>query len=162
MNRVGNLADHLKYLDGRMIDVTKKISNIVSGYAMKNVQMQTIKIMIENTINSVLGYGLEPYRLNKGDWEKIRIKQHKAIREVIGVSRYVPGLCMLIDLGLNDIVYEIYKRKIFFYRELLMNKERVEKNWPGKKVLLEEARLCNREWAKGMKDIMNMFHIHNS
>ena len=108
-----------------MINVTKKVVNTTSGYAMKNVQMPTIKIMIENTINSVLGYGLEPYRLYKGECEKLRIKQYKAIREVIGVSKYVPGLCMLIDLGINDIVYEVYKRKIFFYRELLENREKV-------------------------------------
>ena len=93
----------------------------------------SLKLMVENTINPILGYGLEPYKIGVGEMESLQDKQGKAIKDIFGLNRFVPNLCLLLDLGIIDIKYEIYKRKIMFYRTLLMNKRNVENKTDNKK-----------------------------
>ena len=159
MNRIGNLTDHMTLLSQKMIVATKKIIEITSGYAMKNVQMGTIKILINNTINPILGYGLEPFKIGITEMKMLQHKQCKAIREIMGINKYVSDMVLLSDLGIIDIKWEIYKRKVLFYKSLLQNKNHVEKGNKCGKLLLEEARIENKIWEKDIESIMKELGI---
>ena len=94
MNKTCNLADHLKYLNGKMTSAVSKISNVTSEYILRNLRVETIKLMIENTMNPILGYGLEPYKIGIGEMENLQNKQGKAIKDIFGLNRFVPNLAM--------------------------------------------------------------------
>ena len=80
MNKTCNLTEHLKYLNGKMTSAVSKISNVTSEYVLRNLRVQTIKLMIENTINPILGYGLEPYKIGSGEMTNLQNKQGRAIK----------------------------------------------------------------------------------
>ena len=64
---------------------------------------------------------------------------------------YVPDIVMLCELGIKDIEFEIYKRKISFYKKIIRNRDG---NVGSYNKFLNDAYHEYEEWEKDMKRIM--------
>ena len=59
--------------------------------------------MIENTINAILTYGMEAFRLTETDYKTLNRIQIKAIRVILNLPENIANAIILAETGVDQI-----------------------------------------------------------
>ena len=119
INSEADLEDHIKMIAPKITAAVREIKSIVMNNSMKNIEMKVIKKLVGSNIDSILCYGLEAITIKTKEMGKIKREQIKALRYLLDLHKSISDKAMLMDLGIYDIEYTIYKRKILYYSQLI-------------------------------------------
>ena len=161
MNNKSNLKDHINIVNGKITSAVNTIANVTSNKKLKNLQTETIIDMCNSIINSIISYGMEPYKLHKYEIIAYQKMQINAIKDLFELPRSSPDICILMELGIIDIKYEIYKRTIIYYKQLKTNnlKNNADKS---KKTLLDNAYTIRKDWIDYVQEMMKEINIEDN
>ena len=103
----GNMSLHINKVEAKVKTVTARIMQLTSDVTLKNVEnVSTIKL-IENTINSILLYGMEAIVLKKRDIDKLDSIQYNAIRNLFTLPWTTPKGIMRSESGIISLEMQI-------------------------------------------------------
>ena len=159
VNSNTDLTDHVTMIQGKINGAISSIANITSDQIMGKIEVGAIMELVNCTINAILAYGTEPFVILKREMTRLKDIQANAIRKLLNINRYAPNIVLLLELGINDIEYEIYKRKILYYKELLLNKKCCGSASKYHKKYVNDALTANNQFKSNMANIMKMFNI---
>ena len=119
ITKKGNLDDHIKNVDNNVINAIYAILNVVSDKILDKVEMKTIWILIENTITSIICYGLESFNLLKKDYDKLTVIHLNAIKTILNIPRNSATSIIYSETQIPAIEHTLKKRRILYYKSLL-------------------------------------------
>ena len=123
-NKKGNLDDHIKNVDNNVMNAIYAILDVVSDKILDKVEMKTIWILIENTITSIICYGLESFNLLKKDYDKLTVIHLNAIKTILNIPRNSATSIIYSETQIPAIEHTLRKRRIMYYKSLLNYEER--------------------------------------
>merc|ERR1712002_739767 len=82
------------------------------------LEMQTMWIMIENTMNAILTYGMESFKMRKQDYDELNRIQLKGIRILLNIPENVANEIIIAETGMDQIDLIIKRNRIIYDKEL--------------------------------------------
>ena len=148
VNQGYNLKTHIPKLEEKVMGAIYSILNTTNDLALQRIEMRTIWIMLENTINAILTYGLEAYKMDKTDYDELNRIQLKGIRVLLNLPDNVANEIILSETGIKQIDLEIKKNRIIYEKDL---RERFG-NESQDSEILETAHNIYKKWKDQIKN----------
>ena len=152
-NRKGNLDDHIKVIDQNVMNAIYSILDVVSDKVLDKVELKTIWILIQNTITSIICYGLESFKLLKKEYNKLTIIHLNAIKTILNIPNNSASYIIYSETEIPNITHTLKKRKILYYKSLLKYENRP---------ITINAMESNDLWLKKVKEDMKEYNIEEN
>ena len=142
---------HINKVEAKVKTVTARIMQLTSDVTLKNVEnVSTIKL-IENTINSILLYGMEAIVLKKRDIDKLDSIQYNAIRNLFTLPWATPKGIMRTESGIMSLEMQIKWRQFEYIHSIMNGKQSLQKT-PVESIPY---------WMKTYNKLKNRLNLHH-
>ena len=110
----GSLTYHISKVESKIKMITAKIMQLASDETLKNVENSSTLKLIDNTVDSIIMYGMEALIVKKKDLNKLDSIQYNAIRNLFAMPWATPKGILRYELGLIPIDLKIKGRQFVF------------------------------------------------
>ena len=150
-NIKGNMAAHIKTLEGKIHAATQNIIAETGNREFKGIKMQAIWQMAEAILIPILTYGAESWDLSKKEAEQVQTIFNKAIKTIMFMPSATPTTILLTETGFIPIEQVIDQKRI-------MQARRISEK-PDSSLIKRLTPLNNSLWQAGTQKLLIKYNI---
>ena len=151
-NNKGDLADHIKSIEGKIHAVTQKIMNTTGNKEFKGMRMQAIWQLVEATIIPIITYGSEGWEMKKREQDQLQTILNKALKTILYLPQSMPTAILLAETGFPPVKCIVNKKRI-------MQAHRIE-NMKDAPLIKQITRGENSTWNMETRKLMSEIKIN--
>jgi hypothetical protein len=149
-------SNYNDYFDEKMKKVERSFYSLYGlGCKPRHLSPITIGFIYKQYCQSIFRYGLECLFLTSSKLNEYNIRQNLMIKQSIGLSKYALSTPLLNALRIEKIPEIYHKHKIYFFRQIMMNRltkkvyETLKKHYTDKKIpktsFVKQLQIVNSE-----------------